>query len=137
MPAFFMQIRLEKQGFETAEYATHGVVLVGENIPLSIAGSVPAGMVEAPAQPSWLGPLDIMPLPGYFLDKFEVTNRRFKQFVDAGGYRDSKYWRHPFRSGGRDASFEDALTRLRDATGRPGPSGCELVRGCRVLRVSR
>ena len=126
MPAFFMQIRLEKKGFDTAEFATHGVVLVGENIPLSTAGSVPVGMVAAPAQPSWLGPLDIMPLPDYFLDKFEVTNLQFKQFVDAGGYRDSKYWRHPFRSGGRDASFEDALTRLRDATGRPGPGGWEL-----------
>jgi serine/threonine protein kinase/formylglycine-generating enzyme required for sulfatase activity len=126
MPISFMQIRLEKQGFETAEFATHGVALQGQNIPLSTAGSLPAGMVEAPARPSWISPIDVMPLPGYFLDKFEVTNRQFKQFVDAGGYRDSKYWRHPFRSGGRDISLEEALTRLRDTTGRPGPSGWEL-----------
>ena len=126
MPAFFVQIRLEKRGFQTAEFATHGVVLVGENIPLSIAGSVPAGMVAAPAQPSWLGPLDIMPLPDYFLDKFEVTNRQFEQFADAGGYRDSKYWRHPFRKDGRYISLEEAMTLLRDTTGRPGPSGWEL-----------
>ena len=121
MPAFFMQVRLEKQGFETAEFATHGVVLVGENIPLSTAGSVPAGMVAAPAQPSWLGPLDIMPLPDYFLDKFEVTNLQFKQFVDAGGYRDSKYWRHPFRSAGRDTSFEEALDPFTRRNRQAGP----------------
>jgi tRNA A-37 threonylcarbamoyl transferase component Bud32/pimeloyl-ACP methyl ester carboxylesterase len=126
MPAFFMQIRVEKKGFEPAEFATHGVVLLGQNIPLSPAGSVPAGMVMAPARPSWLGPLDVMPLPDYFLDKFEVTNRQFKQFVDAGGYRDPKYWRHPFRKDGRDISLEQAMTLLRDATGRPGPSGWEL-----------
>jgi serine/threonine protein kinase/cephalosporin-C deacetylase-like acetyl esterase len=126
MPAFFMLIRLEKPGFEPAEFATHGVVLLGQTIPLSTAGSVPAGMVAAPARPSWLGPIDIMPLPGYFLDKFEVTNREFKQFVDTGGYRDSKYWRHPFRRDGRDISLEEALTVLRDTTGRPGPSGWEL-----------
>src|SRR5262249_41577313 len=85
MPAYFMEIRLEKQGYESAEFATHGVVLLGENIPLSAAGSVPPGMVAAPARPSWLGPLDIMPLPDYFLDKLEVSNRQFKEFVDAGG----------------------------------------------------
>jgi serine/threonine protein kinase/pimeloyl-ACP methyl ester carboxylesterase len=126
MPAFFMQVRLEKKGFESAEFATHGVVLLGQNIPLSTAGSVPAGMVVAPARPSWLGPLNIMPLPDYFLDKFEVTNRQFKQFVDAGGYRDSKYWHHPFRREGRDISLEQAMPLLRDATGRPGPSSWEL-----------
>jgi tRNA A-37 threonylcarbamoyl transferase component Bud32 len=126
MPAFFMQVRLEKNGFEPAEFATHGVVLLGQNIPLSTAGSVPAGMVAAPARPSWLGPIDVMPLPDYFLDKFEVTNRQFKQFVDAGGYRDSKYWRHPFRKDGRDISLAEGVALLRDATGRPGPSGWEL-----------
>jgi hypothetical protein len=73
IPAFFMQIRLEKPGFETAEYATHGVVLQGQNIPLSTAGSVPAGMVAAPARPSWLGPLNVMPLPDYST-RSKVTN---------------------------------------------------------------
>ena len=118
------------------------------------AGSVPAGMVAAPSNLRGSDPDDIMPLPDYFLDKFEVTNRQFKQFVDAGGYRESKYWRHPFRKDGRDISFEEAMPLLRDATGRPGPSGWELgafpqepgglsrlrrelVRGRRVLRVSR
>ena len=100
MPAFFMQIRLEKEGFETVEFATHGVVLLGQNIPLPRAGGVPAGMLAAPERPSWLGPIDVMPLPGYFLDKFEVTNRQFKEFVEAGGYRDSRYWKHPFRRRG-------------------------------------
>ena len=72
------------------------------------------------------GPIDVMPLPDYFLDKFEVTNRQFKQFVDAGGYRDSKYWRQRFRKDGRDISFAGAVTLLRDTTGRPGPSAWEL-----------
>ena len=67
-----------------------------------------------------------MELPSYFLDKFEVTNRQFKDFVDAGGYREAKYWRYTFRRQGRDAPFEEAMPLLRDATGRPGPSGWEL-----------
>ena len=26
---------------------------------------------------------------------YEVTRRQFKEFVDAGGYRDDEYWREP------------------------------------------
>ena len=45
-----------------------------------------------------------MELPSYFLDKFEVTNRQFKDFVDAGGYREPKYWRYTFRRTGTRCS---------------------------------
>jgi hypothetical protein len=33
-------------------------------------------------------------LEDYFIDRCEVTNRQFKQFVDQGGYRERKYWKH-------------------------------------------
>jgi eukaryotic-like serine/threonine-protein kinase len=122
----YMWVRVEKAGFEPVEFATFGGVLAGKNIPLSPAGGVPAGMVSIPSSHSWTGPDRTMELPSYFLDKFEVTNRQFKAFVDGGGYRDARNWRHTFRRQGRDAPFEEALPLLRDATGRPGPSGWEL-----------
>ncbi len=50
------------------------------------------------------------------MDKYEVTNREFKRFVDAGGYRDSKYWKESF----------DVVEGFRDKTGRPGPAAWEL-----------
>lgn len=31
-------------------------------------------------------------LPAFFIDKFPVTNEQYAQFIDAGGYQDSKYW---------------------------------------------
>jgi cephalosporin-C deacetylase-like acetyl esterase len=65
-------------------------------------------------------------LPAYWIDRLEVTNREYKRFVDAGGYRDPKYWKEPFQDGERVLSFEDAMARFRDATGRPGPNGWEL-----------
>ncbi len=61
-------------------------------------------------------------LPDYWLDKFEVTNAEFKQFVDAGGYRDAKYWTDTFRDGARTLKFDEASARFLDATGRPGPA---------------
>jgi serine/threonine protein kinase/dienelactone hydrolase len=126
LTSHYIQIRLEKAGFEPVEFATFGGALPGQNIALLTAGSVPAGMVAVAARPSWTGQSNVMPLPDYFLDRFEVTNRQFKEFVDAGGYRDSKYWHHAFRRGGRDISFVEAAGFLRDGTGRPGPSGWEL-----------
>ena len=42
----------------------------------------------------------------FFIDKYEVTNREFKKFVDAGGYRDPKYWNQPFVDAGRILTFE-------------------------------
>ena len=33
--------------------------------------------------------------PGFWIDKYEVTNRRYKEFIDAGGYRNPKYWKSP------------------------------------------
>jgi len=61
-------------------------------------------------------------LPDFFLDKCEVTNRRFKEFVDADGYRNPKYWKQEFIREGRALAWEDAMTHFRDSTGRPGPS---------------
>ena len=55
-----------------------------------------------------------------------MTNKAFKRFVDAGGYREQKYWTQPFREGSRTLTFDEAMARFRDATGRPGPATWEL-----------
>jgi dienelactone hydrolase len=65
-------------------------------------------------------------LPDYRIDKYEVTNRQFKQFVDAGGYRTREYWTEPFVKDGRTLGWDQAMTEFRDATGRPGPSTWEI-----------
>jgi formylglycine-generating enzyme required for sulfatase activity len=54
-----------------------------------------------------------------------VTNRQFKVFVDAGGYRDRRYWRHEFRHGGRVLAWHEVMALLVDRTGRTGPSTWE------------
>jgi dienelactone hydrolase len=58
----------------------------------------------------------------FWIDRFEVTNREFKAFVDNGGYARRDYWREPFSEGGRSVRWEEAVDRFRDATGRPGPA---------------
>jgi dienelactone hydrolase len=65
-------------------------------------------------------------LPDYLLDEYEVTNREFKKFIDAGGYRDHTYWRQPFVKDGRALSWQEAMAELHEKTGRPGPVSWEL-----------
>ncbi|HMC57894.1 MAG TPA: SUMF1/EgtB/PvdO family nonheme iron enzyme, partial [Candidatus Solibacter sp.] len=126
IPFAYMHLRVEKDGSEPAEFASFAFFLQGRNIPLYRAGQVPAGMVPVPARAPWMGPNDVMPLPDYFLDRFEVTNRQFQQFLDAGGYRGPKYWHDPFRKDGGEIPFDQAVAKFRDSTGRPGPAGWEL-----------
>jgi dienelactone hydrolase len=61
----------------------------------------------------------------FFLGRYEVTNREFKAFVDGGGYSRRELWEHPFSLNGKDISWERAMARFVDQTGRPGPSTWE------------
>jgi dienelactone hydrolase len=87
------------------------------------------GMVLVPGADSLGGMIGIAPVEGphdpYFIDRNEVTNRQFKQFVDQGGYQKREYWKTPFVKDGRTLSWDEAMPEFRDATGRPGPSTWE------------
>ncbi|MFO7733782.1 MAG: SUMF1/EgtB/PvdO family nonheme iron enzyme, partial [Candidatus Aminicenantes bacterium] len=61
----------------------------------------------------------------FLMDTYEVTNRAFKAFLDSGGYRDIKYWKYPFLDDAGELSWEEALEKLKDKTGRPGPATWE------------
>ena len=84
--------------------------------------AVPAGMVWVPARTSPNG----VALPGIWMDRYEVTNRQFQEFVDAGGYRKEEYWKEPFFKNGQRLSSEQAMLEFHDLTGRPGPANWSL-----------
>ena len=62
----------------------------------------------------------------FWIDKYEVTNRQFKEFVDAGGYQKREYWKEPFIKDGKSLSWDEAMALFRDPVGRPGPATWEL-----------
>ena len=43
-------------------------------------------------------------LPAYDIDKFEVTNAQYQEFVDQGGYRKPEYWKEKFVKDGKELS---------------------------------
>jgi formylglycine-generating enzyme required for sulfatase activity/dienelactone hydrolase len=121
-PFGYRRWRLTKDGYDTREIAAgRRVGLVTLNRP----GETPRDMVYVPGAAS---PSDeeSAPLADFWLDRYEVTNRQFKAFVDAGGYSKRTFWTQPFTKDGREISWEDAVGGFRDSTGRPGPAGWEL-----------
>jgi hypothetical protein len=120
-PVGYFRWKASKPGYETVEAAAspiYGTIILTLDSP----GRLPPGMVRVLGRPLQWGSTATVDLPDYFLDRYEVTNREFKKFVDAGGYRKKEYWRQPFFKDGRELPWEQGMQEFRDQTGRPGPA---------------
>jgi formylglycine-generating enzyme required for sulfatase activity/dienelactone hydrolase len=122
----YYRIRAERDGFASAERAQVHQSKSSVAFTLHTEEDTPAGMVWVPATTAAL-PLPLVgsevSLPGFWIDRYEVTNRQFKTFVEAGGYEKEEYWKEPFVKDGRLLSWQEAVVEFRDSTNRPGPAG--------------
>jgi eukaryotic-like serine/threonine-protein kinase len=119
----YYRVRVIKEGFAPVDQIFSATREV--QVTLHPDGTVPPGMVWVPPTPT----TEIQPsvsLPGFWIDRYEVTNRQFKEFVDAGGYKKPEYWKEHFLKEGRRLSWEQAMLEFHDLTGRPGPANWSL-----------
>jgi dienelactone hydrolase len=131
LPFRLSRIRLDRDGRRSVDLALDpflsahpaAVVLDSAGVPDAGEARVPGGDVEV----NLPGLENVAPLKlgDFLIDRYEVTNRAFKQFVDAGGYRRRELWKYPFTTAGRELSWEEAAGRFVDRTGRPGPATWE------------
>lgn len=143
LPVGPIQLRLEKQGYQTAYLSSSNPSLTFSNFPFHVAfepgklelvkqSDVPEGMVYVPggaffpaitgeaAEPHVLSP--------FYIDRYEVTNEQFKKFIEAGGYDNPLYWQEmDFIKEGNSLNLAEALALMVDQTGRQAPSGWELA----------
>jgi class 3 adenylate cyclase/dienelactone hydrolase len=136
-PLGVLRWRIEKLGYESRELAFRAPNL-SKGMPLEPKlhyvldpeGTTPEGMIPVDA-----GTLFAVPLAGFaatpeegieigrfYIDRTEVTNEAFLEFVAAGGYRRPELWTEPFVREGETLSFEEAMELFVDTTGRSGPS---------------
>jgi eukaryotic-like serine/threonine-protein kinase len=152
------RVSIEKEGYGSLERTVSGVMmrLSGLRTPsppvrleakLMEAAKVPARMAFVPGGDyrlvSYERPTtERVRLDAYFIDKYEVTNREYKEFISAGGYLKREYWRHLISSASgserssttaptdratiatarsTDSSWEAAIREFKDRTGLPGP----------------
>lgn len=121
--------KAELAGHETAE----GILFIRQGheaslkIRLDPAGSLPPGMVRVTGGTHSIGSYALAAVPAvklqdYLLDRFEVTNGEYRAFIDAGGYRDRRYWKEEIVKDGRFLPWAEAVRTFVDSTGRPGPA---------------
>jgi dienelactone hydrolase len=127
VPIGVFRWKIEKEGYETilAASSSWGVNVSKASpiIPndlertLDKKGSIPPGMVRVTG-----GQTDVGKLPDFFIDKYEVTNKQYKEFINQGGYGNQKYWKHLFVKAGKVLTWGQAMAEFVDQTGRPGPA---------------
>jgi formylglycine-generating enzyme required for sulfatase activity/dienelactone hydrolase/predicted Ser/Thr protein kinase len=129
-------LTLEKAGYangvrtiSTTPLYNHGEAFARtENVRMKLAeaSKMPPGMVLVEGGAYRLAGFDrlserVVELHDFFIDRCEVSNREFEQFVRDGGYRRRELWKNPFVDHGNTLSFEQAMSRFHDTTGLPGP----------------
>ena len=128
---------IEKDGYAKTEQAVSGAILHSGKLivqppPTRIdqklipADKMPIQMVFVPGSDyrlvAWARPTDArVRLDDFFIDKYEVSNQDYKEFINAGGYLKKQYWRHSFFKEGKSLSWEEAMNDFKDRTGLPGP----------------
>ncbi len=131
VPRADYRMQVELEGFHRAERIASSTGLRGElvppaearhlslMVPMTPAEEVPEGMVPVPGGDYEVvspdAPLGLeVELEPFFIDRFEVTNAEYTEFVDAGGYSAEEFW-------------EDVPPEVRaslvDRTGLYGPRG--------------
>ena len=150
-PRGTLRLRVTKPGFRTEYFAVAnpGPFVLNDSadgfnarrgagiaLPLVALGSVPDDMVVIPRTdiPVWVPGWTTdrqgsfkREIPQFLIARSEVTNRQFKEFIDAGGYDNPAYWEGlTFVENGQTLSWEEARTRFVDSTHRPGPAEWQL-----------
>ncbi|MBT8477557.1 MAG: SUMF1/EgtB/PvdO family nonheme iron enzyme [Gemmatimonadetes bacterium] len=125
------RFRLVMEGYESLEVTAGAGATI--SLPLPREGSIPEGMVRVSGGTAGgfitsIGPLVPLPYGDYFIDRYEVSNEQFHEFVEAGGYEREDFWTHEFVDSDRRLSWSEAMERFEDATGRSGPATWELGR---------
>jgi dienelactone hydrolase len=116
--------RIEKPGYEDvlAVTSTTKDTLYRK---LFKQGTIPPGMVYVEGYKEEVRGDFYKKKHGFFIDRYEVTNKQYKEFVDKGGYSNVDYWKNEFKKDGKNISRDEAMTFFIDNTGRPGPATWE------------
>jgi len=65
-------------------------------------------------------------LEDFIIDKYEVTNKQYKVFIDSGGYEKEVYWDYLIQQTGGTDGFDKAMESFIDRTGQKGPATWEV-----------
>jgi class 3 adenylate cyclase len=102
LPRGYLRMEIRKEGYETIEYAGPGPwgKRIGsdfDTLRLDALGSLPKNMTRIPSNKAHMYIVGLEQeggkgVPAFLMDKHEVTNKEFKEFLVSDGYSDTSYW---------------------------------------------
>ncbi len=128
MPIAFLRLRMEKAGYEPilqavvswGKYDSKARKLLPGEISaiLEKTGTIQAGQVRVSGgEIKGIGKFE-----DFYMDRFEVTNKQYREFILKGGYQKRDYWKNNFVREGKPLIWEQAMAAFVDKTGLPGPA---------------
>ena len=141
LPNGLVELKLEKESYETSHIVSANPSPRFNNmsfnpapkiapVELQPVGSIPPGMVyvspgsHIPVAGDGISEVNLRP---FYIDKNEVSNKLFKEFIDAGGYEKREFWKNmEIVREGVSLTFEEAKKYMVDSTGLIGPAGWEV-----------
>lgn len=137
LPVGVFRWKMEKEGYETVLAASpNWDIGVGAGVKIAMAsgntlGLIPCDLIRVLNRKGSI-PTDMTRIQGadtaagklsdFYMDKYEITNKQYKEFVNGGGYRDPKYWKQEFIRDGNKLTWEEAVKEFKDQTDQPGPA---------------
>jgi len=119
------RLKIEKSGFKTIYSPT----LL--NLTLDSIGTYPEEMIKVVGSISGMNIVGLEQHGGkkvsdFLMDRYEVTNKEFKHFVDEGGYIDKKHWDYLIAPEDSKLAWEQVMSLFVDKTGKQGPATWEV-----------
>ena len=130
-PWGYSKLKLEKEEYTTINVAAFSSQVSSLRFQLHKLDEIEEKMIFVPGGKFTLNLpgldfLDSVKVNDFFIDKFEVTNKEFKEFVKNEGYTNKEYWKIPFIKDGQSLPWDEAIAEFKDKTGWLGPAGWEV-----------
>ncbi|MEM8493669.1 MAG: SUMF1/EgtB/PvdO family nonheme iron enzyme [Pseudomonadota bacterium] len=120
LPLTMLRFRVAKPGYQQIDIAP-GKLDISEPFRLKALTESLHGMVYVSGgRVTYMG--QTRELSDFWIQKNEVSNREYLEFVEAGGYDNPKYWSKLAIIDDQNASVDEVIATFTDSTGFPGPS---------------
>lgn len=122
IPATYLRWRVERPGFAPLERAALDAYMRPVMRFLLQPEGLHPGMIHVSGDAMNMAAPASMPLGEYWLDRFEVSNREYADFVNSGGYERRDLWPREFERTKATLSLDEGISLMTDRSGHPGPS---------------